>query len=55
MLVFGTLIPDSRFAGRSLAISLTSLLTAGFGSSGRGSWNRSGQTAGQREESRNCK
>ena len=61
MLVFGTFIPDSRFAGRSPLISLTNLLIARFGSpgrfgsSGRGSWNGSGQTAGQREQSKTCK
>lgn len=43
MLVFGTFIPDSKFAGRSMVISLTSLLTAGFESSRRGSWNGSGR------------
>lgn len=49
MLVFGTFMPDSKFAGRSLLISLTGLLTAGFEWTGRGSWYGSGQVAGQRE------
>lgn len=54
MLVFGTFIPDSRFAGRSPLISLTNLLIARFGSpgrfgsSGRGSWN--GYNAGHDED-----